>query len=370
MNTTSNLAQILRQAREESQLELSDIAAMTHVRKDYLQALEEGHYDKLPEDIYTRNFLRLYAQAVKLDEQEALATYQAERGLPPSTIAAIQQSSQKIQHRESRRPLAAWLPAFLLVAAVVAVAGWLLYENWLKDSPMLAFRSTPLEILPPADTQSDSSAGAATNPIVVNPPASTETGSAEASTLEAETASATSPSDSANLIPPLPAEVRFSLVTLPSGAEVSIDNYVFPGTTPILGAPVTAGEARVLRVSLEGHEVYEEILSLTDDLERTIILSASGGDVGQPESALGVASGQLSFTTEAQTWVEVYQSTERNVGERLVYGTLEAGEARVFDLPVYVHVGNAGGIRLNLGGQDLGLMGSSGEVTGRAFTEP
>jgi hypothetical protein len=35
-----------------------------------------------------------------------------------------------------------------------------------------------------------------------------------------------------------------------------------------------------------------------------------------------------------------------------------------------LHIGNGGGVRYAIGGQDRGLMGSSGEVVSRAFTAP
>ena len=69
----------LKLARETAGLGLSDLAQQTHVRRAYLEALEEGRYQELPEDVYSRNFVRLYAQTVGLDAAPLLELYQRER---------------------------------------------------------------------------------------------------------------------------------------------------------------------------------------------------------------------------------------------------------------------------------------------------
>src|SRR5690606_16743378 len=73
------LADLLRSARESRGLSLADVAELTHVRQEYLRALEEGRYGDLPEDVYARNFVRLFAQAVGVDVERAMSAYQLER---------------------------------------------------------------------------------------------------------------------------------------------------------------------------------------------------------------------------------------------------------------------------------------------------
>ena len=77
---TRSLGQTLRDARLDRGLELKDVASRTRVRSQYLLALEEGNYEALPENVYTRNFIRLYAQALDLDAAALLEQYNSERG--------------------------------------------------------------------------------------------------------------------------------------------------------------------------------------------------------------------------------------------------------------------------------------------------
>ncbi|MEJ2666032.1 MAG: DUF4115 domain-containing protein, partial [Deinococcales bacterium] len=83
-----------------------------------------------------------------------------------------------------------------------------------------------------------------------------------------------------------------------------------------------------------------------------------------------VAAGQIGINITARTWLEVYHSTSRNQGERLVYATVDAGTHYVFKLPVYLHVGNAAGVDIVTSDKDLGNMGSPGAVVSKAFPAP
>jgi cytoskeletal protein RodZ len=57
----------LRQKREESSLSMEDIAAMTMIRVPMLEALETGNWEKLPELIYVKGFIKRYGDALKID---------------------------------------------------------------------------------------------------------------------------------------------------------------------------------------------------------------------------------------------------------------------------------------------------------------
>ena len=387
MDATFNqvsLSDALRDARVAKGLELNDIAEITHVRREYLEALEEGRYGDLPEDIYARNFLRLYAQAVGLDDVKLLERFSRERraALGISTVSDVVSVVSRNDGTTAKRrnPAAVWLPALVLVAALGGL-GYFVFNRYL--SPMLAANSESRVIAGNSATQE---ATALTNETDVEAGANevaeenADMSAQSAETTEAITTPANAVTSTATTTPTdLAGSVQFSLVTTPPGAEATLDNYPFPGRTPFFDAPVTPRNARVLRVTLEGYQPYEELLDITADMDKAITLipegatpAATPGATPTEATAQGQATGQgqLGITIEAQTWLEIYQSTVRGEGERLVYTTVAPGQTFTFNLPVYVHVGNAAGVRFTQDGQDLGLMGSSGEVTGRAFGQP
>lgn len=147
--TTSRLGQVLQEARRQRGLDIKDIAASTHVRAEYLAALEAGRYSELPENVYTRNFLRLYAEAVGLDEQEVLEQYSQERfgksyvarkssypspAYDPATESYVSAgagvSGRSAEgERVSRRRGGAWLVPFLLLA-LLGSGLYYAWNNW------------------------------------------------------------------------------------------------------------------------------------------------------------------------------------------------------------------------------------------------
>jgi cytoskeleton protein RodZ len=349
------LGDLLREARERRDLDLSDIAGLTHVRRDYLAALEEGRYSELPEDVYTRNFVRLYAQAVGFDLVRARELYRSER----RDADGFNTVEQRLEHDrelaadvppisdggrwwETSGPSRRWgalLSTVLMLAAVVGLALWGFNSTFFNPS-----RSTP--------------ADEATEPTVA--PA---TGG---STTEQEAAEQPST---------LPRTVRLSVTSIPQGAEVSVDEFPLPGVTPIESAPVSARESRTIRVTLDGYQPAEQEFDLTFDRNLSFALTpivAAPEQAEEPATEAPAAgaedAAQATLRITEDTWLEVYQGTARNQGQRLAFATFRAGQTLQFPLPVYIHAGNAGGVELSVAGQDRGPLGSSGEVRGVAVT--
>lgn len=63
----SELGQALKDAREAKGMSLDDLQEETKIQKRYLRAIEEGNFDQLPGDFYTRAFIKSYAEAVDLN---------------------------------------------------------------------------------------------------------------------------------------------------------------------------------------------------------------------------------------------------------------------------------------------------------------
>ncbi len=366
------LGRMLHEARSARGLELVDLAELTHVRQDYLRALEEGRYDDLPEDVYARNFVRLYAQAVGIPSDDALAAYQSERqragGLTTLEMRLEQERrgeppparrrSRSNRGAARRSLIGPSLLTFLLVVALVGGAVWVyngvLFRTDRRPAGNDIITTSPQSASPSGEgtiTQSPS------DPATANEPAAAPTGLA-------------APSDSAGTS----SEARtvvIDVISDPPGARVAIDGFMLPGVTPIRAAPVTARSNRLMRVTLEGHQDWEESVDLSENrtLEMTLPTAAAGA-AAQPDADATppVSAGEIAIAVRASSWLEVYRGTARNEGERLVYTNAQPGEVYTFDLPVYVHVGNAAGVEVTLGDAAPVVLGSAGAVMGRAFT--
>ena len=242
--------------------------------------------------------------------------------------------------------IGSWVATGLLVAAIVAVALWA-FNNQLVRSGRTA---------PPPTTPSADSGGIALPPDGAAPTAPEGT---PAATEQAR-------------------DVLLTVESEPPGAEVTVDGFSLPGTTPVRDVPVTARASRVLRLTLDGYQPFEGTYDLSFDRTISVILEPepvappadeAGGTVADGAAPPATAgSGQIALNVTEATWLEVYSGTARGQGTRLVYTTAQPGDRYVFDLPVYVHVGNAAGLFVSVDGQDLGSFGSPGAVVGRAFT--
>ncbi len=81
------LGETLRQARLDKGVSLSDAAHDTRIRRSYLEALESEDLSALPPPVYTRGFVRTYAEYLGLNAQAMVDLYQpAIRREPTSTL--------------------------------------------------------------------------------------------------------------------------------------------------------------------------------------------------------------------------------------------------------------------------------------------
>ena len=359
---SARLGIMLRDARERAGLGLSDLAEVTHVRRVYLSALEEGRFADLPEDVYARNFVRLYASAVGLEAAPLLERYSAERGraLGRTTLeqrldrdraaaSELRTSPTPAAARRTPRRAPAWLagpllPTLGLIVVVVGLAVWGYNGLFAGTAPG------------PGPT---AGANAASPDAPATTPASPDATSPSASLA--------APADASDTAADPATPVRVSIVTTPPGASISIDGFPVPGVTPLVDIPVTARAGRVVRAELDGYAPSEVRADVLSDTEVSLTLEPVGA--AGPTAAAAGAAGTLLITITDTTWLEVYRSTARNEGERLVYTTAQPGASYSFEPPLFVYTGNAAGVRLTLDGQDLGAMGSPGAVLGRAFPE-
>jgi cytoskeletal protein RodZ len=74
--------EILKKKREELGYNLKEIAKTLRIRSDYLKAIEEGTFEKLPVEVYTKGYIRAYAKFLKTDPEIVIKDYM-EKIAPP-----------------------------------------------------------------------------------------------------------------------------------------------------------------------------------------------------------------------------------------------------------------------------------------------
>ncbi len=74
------LGEKIKALRKLANITIGEMEAKTKISKTVLKAFEAGQYDRLPEPIYARNFLKIIAKTLQADESYFLDLYENERG--------------------------------------------------------------------------------------------------------------------------------------------------------------------------------------------------------------------------------------------------------------------------------------------------
>ena len=118
------LGAFLRETRESRERSLDDAVQVTRIGKNYLLALEEGVFDKLPSPAYVRGFLRLYAKYLETSADELVARYDeclAGPTVKPAEHTASGRPEPVAERQEETR--GRWLvPAALLIVTLIIAA--------------------------------------------------------------------------------------------------------------------------------------------------------------------------------------------------------------------------------------------------------
>lgn len=143
----ASIGEVLRAARAEQGLELSEIERRTKLRSRYLRALEEERWSDLPGAAYAKGFLRTYASELGLDA-EALVD-ELRRRLEsggPASEGSYPLGEQVLEHRrrpgrDARGPgVVRWVAAALALAVIGAGAYALLGGDGASDGERRADR--------------------------------------------------------------------------------------------------------------------------------------------------------------------------------------------------------------------------------------
>ncbi len=128
----ASFGQKLRQAREARNITLQEIAATTKIGTRALQALEWERFEQLPGGIFNKGFVRAYARAVGLNEEETVAAYmEAAKVAPPETDMHTLASQMEASRPERRGggPNAATVVGVVAILVALALGGLWLREH-------------------------------------------------------------------------------------------------------------------------------------------------------------------------------------------------------------------------------------------------
>lgn len=90
----------LREQREKVGITLQNVAAKTRIDIKFLEALEDGNFNFLP-DIYVKAFIKQYAKVVGLDEEETLQNYLLAKEGKEEAVEKVKQENTEEEKQDT-----------------------------------------------------------------------------------------------------------------------------------------------------------------------------------------------------------------------------------------------------------------------------
>ena len=294
---------LLKAAREREGLHVAVLAATIKVSPAKLQALEQGHYDQLPNATFTRALAQSVCRSLKIDPRPVLALLPQVETLPLEGAGARLNTPFNDRPNRSDGGGLAWAskPMFwaggLLLLAALAV-------GFVPPSMVERWASTVSTIAPTM-------------------PASAAASAVAAAPQEAPASAAAQPASAAA-----------------SAAAVAAPEAAASGPV-VLGAAEPASSAAV-----NGPQTARAMAASTSAAPAIPPMPA-------PVAPTTAGGGVLRLTASADSWIEVLDGQGQPVFSRI----LARGEAVAVDAPppLRVRVGNAAGTSVAFRGQSFDL---------------
>lgn len=301
----------LRAIRQSRGLTLKDVSSSTRISPQNLKAIEEQRFELLPEPIYARAFIDMYARVLDVDGSKILSLYDTYlKGLEPD------EDKYEVLKRlaAKRRHLEIWLWLIIVSGLMILIGAFYLYQWSTGD------RQAAKEMAPAGQVE-----------VAGEPQQAPEEGAAGETAVDAGddvAVEGNGESPEAGTVP-----VDTSAADSMEEASQTAEDTPPPVETE---QPVTAEEQPAVE------EVKPE--------------AAPGPDAAVPATEQPYV---LAIEASELTWIEITRDggTPSEVmlwpGERI---TEKASEGFV------LLIGNAGGVDIRFQGQSLGPLGEHGQV--------
>ncbi len=127
-----SLGEYLQAERLARGISLEQISADTKITMSMLRAIEEGDIGELPAPVFTKGFLRAYAERIGLDPDAVIVEYQDLIENADARQETMEKFHQRLRPEPSRKKLLAlWLALPLLVALTLLL--WRSKQFWQKS---------------------------------------------------------------------------------------------------------------------------------------------------------------------------------------------------------------------------------------------
>ena len=135
------IAELLKNTRIEKGLSLKYVSDKLNINEKYLEALENGHIDKLPAGIYRKNFLREYASFLGINDKKIIDVFSNE-ATEKNNDALF---SKKVSKFHFFLNLPRFIRGFAIILVVLICVSYLAYYLRMVTQPPSLIISNPTE---------------------------------------------------------------------------------------------------------------------------------------------------------------------------------------------------------------------------------
>jgi cytoskeleton protein RodZ len=133
-----SIGEFFKQVRETKGLTIDEVASKTRIRTDFVKALEDGNFAKLPDQVFARGFVRSYARSLGLDEEDAIHRFAQSAGAYYDK--QVERERLKIRQAEEERKRQANRKAVAIAIGIAILA--LIFLLSREQSSLLVHRSS------------------------------------------------------------------------------------------------------------------------------------------------------------------------------------------------------------------------------------
>lgn len=120
--TQNTIGEQLKDARTVKGYSIEYIAGKLHLRSQILSLIEEDNFDRLPQPVFIKGYIRAYAKCVDLDSDSLIELYdQKYAAHKPTQEAYLWQKRKDVNHGVN---LVKWFTVLSLTAVIVSVGIW------------------------------------------------------------------------------------------------------------------------------------------------------------------------------------------------------------------------------------------------------
>ncbi|MCX8505900.1 MAG: DUF4115 domain-containing protein [Alphaproteobacteria bacterium] len=365
--TKTDLGNLLKQARETKALTIEDMANRLRIRKFYLEALEKNDFGSLPGIVYGIGFIRTYARALDLNENDLVALYKSQNGVE----VVKPKYEARMPKIESRIPGGLPLIIGVVVASVIFFFWYFMHSevgnlpNRISEVPEPLAQSTkidqnplpqptptPLTVVPPSTaplangTKFDANSSAQ-NLIPLLPLAPNQV-TATSSSNQPGMAPAPLAINRSNIAPPPPAATNANPPPLAVKTPIQSPN---PTNKPQTQIGQSGGEAATASDALGKPVKPTKSANQTDEVSKSL-----GNGV------YGAQDARIVIKAVDDTWIEIVRKDDKSL---IFSRLLKTGES--YNVPnlrsgLMMSTGNAGGIVVAVDANNVPDLGPLGAV--------